>query len=59
MATTTLQCNCNSDFQDKTYGKGMRLFNTGDSGKSTKARCSICGRIIDIKTQIKPVAIKD
>lgn len=35
------QCSCEHEFQDKMYGKKMRVFNTlGDS--MTKGHCSVC-----------------
>lgn len=45
MATTkVMQCTCNSEFQDKTYGKGMRLFNLRDEKKHpNEATCTVCG----------------
>ena len=44
------QCKCINEFQDKTYGKGMRVFNTcNKEGKELgRSRCSVCG--IEIKT---------
>ncbi len=33
------ECKCESTFQDKTYGKRMRVFNEGDKG----ATCTVCG----------------
>ena len=37
-----LKCSCINEFQDKTYGKGMRVFNPmGFNGKSGY-RCSVC-----------------
>ena len=31
-------CTCKSDFQDKEYGKGMRLMNRTNNG----LRCTVC-----------------
>lgn len=43
--TNILQCNCKNEFQDKTYGKGMRLMNSiGPDDKPTGYRCTVCGR---------------
>lgn len=42
METTTKQCSCKHDFQDKTYGKGNRLMNECKDGKAF--RCTICGK---------------
>ena len=41
-----LRCNCVSDFQDTTYGPGMRVFNPAFGQKFAKKgryRCSGCG----------------
>lgn len=43
MATSLKQCNCVSDFQDRTYGKNMRIHNDKDGGKGGK--CTVCGSI--------------
>ena len=42
--TKVMQCSCTSDFQDKEYGKNMRLFNS--MGKDDKGgwRCTVCGK---------------
>lgn len=42
MATTVKQCSCSHEFQDNTYGKGMRLHNLAAEGK--EIRCTICGK---------------
>lgn len=41
-----LQCTCTHEFQDATYGKGMRVFN--ETGKDQQAgyRCTVCGNTI-------------
>ena len=33
-----MDCNCKSDYQDMTYGKGKRVFNGTPSG----ATCTVC-----------------
>jgi len=33
-------CTCENEYQDKMYGKGMRVKNTTGSGGS---RCTVCG----------------
>lgn len=47
MATQIKKCNCSgtpaADFQDKTYGKGMRVMNE-DQKKNTK--CTVCGTVV-------------
>lgn len=41
-----MPCNCKSDFQDREYGKGMRVFNpAGKNGD--KFRCTVCGKEIN------------
>ena len=42
--TKIMQCSCQSEFQDATYGKGMRVFN--EIGKDGKGgyRCTVCGK---------------
>ena len=41
-----LRCNCESEFQDATYGKNMRVFNEmGKEGKDGY-RCTVCGKEI-------------
>jgi hypothetical protein len=32
-------CSCKSEFQDKTYGIGRRVFNMGKTGYT----CTVCG----------------
>ncbi len=34
-------CNCKSEFQDKTYGKNKRIFN---KMKNNKYRCTVCSK---------------
>ena len=45
MAVEVKRCNCSgtpaADFQDKTYGKGMRVMNL--DFKKTNATCTVCG----------------
>ena len=42
--TVVLPCNCESEFQDKEYGKGMRLHNVSQGGnnKGKQAFCTVC-----------------
>lgn len=38
-----IPCNCVNEFQDREYGKGMRVFNT--AGKNgDKLCCTVCGK---------------
>lgn len=41
MASIVSNCTCNSEFQDKQYGKGRRLFNLSEKGN--EAKCTVCG----------------
>lgn len=46
MATNIIKCSCESDFQDKVYGKNMRVMNLLPAGKNTTKstfRCTVCG----------------
>ena len=46
-ATKVMRCTCESEFQDKEYGKGMRLFNLRDDKKHAgEAFCTVCGNKI-------------
>lgn len=36
-------CTCNSEFQDKLYGRGMRVMN--QCKKPTDVKCTVCGKI--------------
>jgi hypothetical protein len=42
--TKIMPCSCLSDFQDKTYGKNLRLFNQTRKSNSTVYRCTVCGK---------------
>lgn len=44
MAVKVIKCKCNSEFQDKEYGKGMRLHNTSPDEKNL--RCTVCGNVV-------------
>ncbi len=41
--TTTIiaKCDCVNEYQDKTYGKGMRAKNS----KGTGFKCTVCGKV--------------
>lgn len=36
-----MKCNCAHEFQDKVYGKGIRVHNPCKEGKA--GRCTVCG----------------
>lgn len=38
--TKLVKCTCKSNYQDKTYGKGMRIHNKMGAGRGW--RCTIC-----------------
>lgn len=42
MSLVIKKCSCNSKFQDKTYGPGMRVMNLNNK---KGAKCSVCGTI--------------
>lgn len=43
-ATKVARCNCQHEFQDKQYGKGMRLMNVRDQQKhKNEMICTVCG----------------
>ncbi len=39
---TILRCKCKHPFQDRTYGKGLRVHNKMNS-KENMYRCTVCG----------------
>lgn len=39
---TVIKCNCVHEFQDRIYGKGMRLAN--EMGDNNGYRCTVCGK---------------
>lgn len=41
-----MYCTCKSDFQDREYGKGIRVFNPCGTPVK-KYRCTVCGREVD------------
>lgn len=53
MATQIRRCTCESDFQDRVYGKGMRVFNEGGKDKVSELHCTSCGKVIGLDGGIK------
>lgn len=53
MATQIKHCNCTSEFQDATYGKGMRLFNEAGKDKAIELHCTVCGNTIKLNESKK------
>lgn len=42
-----MRCNCESEFQDQLYGKGIRVFNEKISNNKVNGyRCTVCGKEI-------------
>ena len=44
MATVIKPCDCKHEYQDKVYGKNMRVHNTMASEKGDY-RCTVCGKV--------------
>ena len=45
--TKRIACTCKSEYQDQMYGKGRRVMNATEKGKtatSTTWRCTVCKR---------------
>ena len=42
-ATKVIRCNCDSEYQDKNYGIGMRLHNPNKNGY----KCTVCGKPVN------------
>jgi len=42
--TVIRSCSCTSDFQDKMYGRGMRVMNVGGSSTAPRYSCTVCGK---------------
>jgi len=49
--------NCKSDFQDKAYGKGMRVHNFAvkGNGGTRGHRCTVCGTVTTSKNNVGSV----
>ena len=47
MATLLIRCVCSHEYQDKEYGRYMRVHNEGvkQSSDSIKYRCTVCGDV--------------
>jgi hypothetical protein len=41
MSTTLVKCSCSHEFQDKQYGKGVRVANVTGKGA---LRCTVCSK---------------
>ena len=43
--TTILTCECEHKYQDRKYGKGLRVHNAGKQSQgSQRYNCSVCGK---------------
>ncbi len=60
MGTILLKCNCESRFQDETYGKGIRVHNV--SHKAHVAYCTVCSprqpKIMQITKAMPAIGMK-
>jgi hypothetical protein len=54
MESVVYKCNCDNAFQDKRYGKNMRVFTVGNS----KRTCTVCGKKVDDSSVCNPAAVK-
>jgi hypothetical protein len=43
--TKILRCDCHHEYQDKIYGKGMRLHTPKEEPEKNGYRCTVCGKI--------------
>lgn len=42
--TTIERCSCSHEYQDKRYGKQMRVHNLSGKKDRFRARCTVCGK---------------
>lgn len=55
------KCNCSSEYQDKKYGKGNRVFNPMGQSRSVSkgiARCSVCSRVLQSTSGVVNQGVK-
>ena len=45
MATAIKKCTCSNKFQDKRYGSGMRVMNSGGTKENVTYKCTVCGSL--------------
>lgn len=51
-------CSCRHDFQDATYGEGMRVHNKAGGNKKPLAwRCTVCGKETVMENQEKKAEV--
>lgn len=41
-----MKCTCAHEYQDRVYGKSMRLFNPIGKSQDSGYRCTVCGKEI-------------
>jgi len=44
MAAIIKKCKCESEFQDRMYGRYNRVYNTSET--QDKAKCTVCGNVL-------------
>lgn len=54
MEGNVYKCNCANDYQDRRYGKNMRVFTIGNS----KRTCTVCGKSVDDASVRNPASVK-
>lgn len=47
MAIVVKKHDCKHDYQDKIYGKGMRVINVSTKN-SKEGKCTVCGKIVKL-----------
>lgn len=47
--TIRKMCTCYSPFQDRKYGKGVRVHNYCRRASGLGARCTVCGDVKEVK----------
>lgn len=47
--TMLIHCTCKSEFQDRVYGKNIRVANKTVKGGEERGRCTICGAEKSVK----------
>lgn len=50
------KCACSNEYQDKAYGKGIRIAN--ETGKANTVRCTSCGKDILTAKEVKKTKTK-
>ena len=56
MPAVIINCDCQSEFQDKLYGKNRRVANVKDA-KPHECTCTVCGKIRNVKEKQSEAAI--